>query len=124
MTPRVRALLINRNFAPGRKAQPSAVATGIRAAVLSPPGLKLFPDGDASHRQPGDRVKPLPTPQGVGHQPHQDRLLAGLDRVLDLAQRAGNDELLEWAALAALDPAESASSWACSSTWRRSGGGR
>jgi hypothetical protein len=32
-----------------------------------------------------------------------ERLLAALDRVLELAQRARDDELLEWSGLAGLD---------------------
>lgn len=32
-----------------------------------------------------------------------ERLLAALDRVLELAQRAVDDELLEWSGLAGLD---------------------
>jgi hypothetical protein len=32
-----------------------------------------------------------------------ERLLAALDRVLELAQRAGDNELLEWSGLAGLD---------------------
>jgi hypothetical protein len=34
------------------------------------------------------------------------RLLQALDRVLELAQSAGDDELLEWSGLAALDAAD------------------
>jgi hypothetical protein len=35
-----------------------------------------------------------------------DRLLMALDRVLELAERVGDDDLLEWSGLAALDAAD------------------
>jgi hypothetical protein len=35
-----------------------------------------------------------------------ERLMAALDRVLELSQRAGDDELLEWSGLAGLDATE------------------
>jgi hypothetical protein len=45
-------------------------------------------------------------------------------QALDLAQRAGNDELLQWTGLAALDATDLGKQLGMLLTWRPRGGGR